>query len=369
MVLRIYDIGFRFTLRSFLSLTALIPIGVMSQSEYRSGFIVTSNHDTIHGYIKADVDWELAEEIFFKKDLQSETVFHYDPQELQSLDYGSGRHLRSFKVTGNGSTKHILAKRISSGKIDMYVRRYRNRVKADYILRDNSTNGYVYLHTPRKKQIKNNGKYYNKTEKGYIISIDSITNGFLRKSNISKISFSQRNIQKLIDSYNHQEAEKYPMNEYEPALERHYSFSAGLPINGPSYTYYRLAFYRETMKTERSLSISTINGVTYRHSGTYDIDDSQISKQHVLSIIPFGIKFQSKSGILKSYGYIGGGIALNWNTRPNELENDIKYPNFFGYPTINLGGGIKIDTGPMAILMEITPDFVSGIMINLGILY
>jgi outer membrane protein W len=88
----------------------------------------------------------------------------------------------------------------------------------------------------------------------------------------------------------------------------------------------------------------------------------------MFSLIPIGVNWHTKSGVIRPYAYVGVGLTLLVMT-DYQISN-YKYVgdsnSFVPLPGINIGAGAKIKVGSKFILLEITPTYWAGLYLNIG---
>lgn len=92
---------------------------VYSQFDYRKGYIVTNNYDTIHGFIEyANIKYA-PYSIHFRKDSLSNPV-KYTPKELTSVNIQGSRYYVSKEVTIYKDKQQLFLEYLLDGVLDLY---------------------------------------------------------------------------------------------------------------------------------------------------------------------------------------------------------------------------------------------------------
>lgn len=362
-----------------LFISTFISANLFTQTIYNSGFIITVQEDTIDGYILNNIDSEMAYKINFKEDSLNSRSETYTTSDLLGFSFDNGRTFDRFSINeSDGFSKdslYVFAKSVLKGKIDYWVWRHPQK-KSDIFLVNNSTNKTVHLTKPQKdiKSGKDGHTYIKKDLKhmGLLIYIKSDSVNF--KSSNKKIKYSEKILQEDIYKYNNKFKKNYPISKYTEKVEYNYDLMIGIPIRFQhDGVFYRAGIYTNKIYVEKSKNKSFISGITYFHwidnkEWDYSFELGMLNyKWQLLSIIPIGVKFQGNAKYIRTYGYVGVGLAILMHSdyKIVDFENTGSKTHFFLFPTINAGAGVKIKVGSKYILAELTPS-VTGIFINLG---
>ncbi|SDS68199.1 hypothetical protein SAMN04487764_2789 [Gillisia sp. Hel1_33_143] len=365
---------------NLLILIILFGHSLYSQDKYNSGYVLTTNKDTINGFILNQIDSELSYKIYFKSNLTDETNIEYNPNELLSFSFSSGRVFERKRIKNDNKTPkdsiYIFAKRIVKGKIDLFVRRHKKNSLKDFFITNNTSKREAHLVKPKKNEIKLDGKNYSKKDsnfKNYISFVKKDEN--LEAENNNKLSFGEKSIRKDIISFNRNFQDEYPIELYQEPFEYNYDILVGIPLSLKSEElHFRIGVYRNKTFIEKSNTFSYLTGVVYHH---WSDSDKKWNNQYqngtsnyrwqMLNIIPVGIKFQTNSKNIILYGYLGAGAAvLMMNDYIIEDYEIVGSQKDFGFlPTVNVGLGAKIKVNSNFILTEITPT-MNGVFVNVG---
>jgi len=350
--------------------------------DFKEGYIVTVEGDTLRGTIRKGTNEELSEEIQYiggAFDWDSET---YTTADLLGFGFDTGRTFVRMSTkderSSAGDSVQFFAKKNIDGKINMYTWHSQRRNEPDVFLINNKTQRKARLIQPEKKVVtRDDGKQYRQENKGHITSIGYILSDSLKAYKAkSNLRYNEQAIEKSILSYNEMYEDDFPMKFYKPEREFKYNVTVGMPVTAIDAKSFRGAIYRNRYFPEKSRVWSFFYGLSYR----YYHDDDDVSDQenvghhfrsHFISIVPFGIHVQSNSGSVKPYVY--GGFAIIFEI--SDYYNIVDYENlgndtrFNGYPFFNFGTGIKVRMGKSHLLLEITPTvpFDYGLFVNLGV--
>jgi len=358
----------------FLFVLVIIQLQINAQVKDLSGYIITNNQDTIHGYLRDDIDSKLSNSVEFHHDLSEENYMIYTPSQISGFSFNTGRTFKS--IPQKNDTAVEFGKEIVNGKIKMYMVRKKNSDKYKIFLVRSDTNLSVTLTAPTKKVIKSNGKTYNQINEKYLALLSYITENHKTKKSLNTVKFRDDDISKYIMQYNNDFEKAFPSSIYEENYKLTYDFAIGIPLRtGTGRTLFRFSAYRNKTRIEKTMNFSTIIGISYRYWGESEIPEIFTIKNytyyyrgHFLSIIPFGLSYQGNPRKVIPYAYAGIGLGIDItnsyiisNYEINGTEND-----FYFTPVFNCAVGLKYKLKSSYIFTEITPSVDDGFYINLG---
>ncbi len=128
------------------------------KDQWIKGFVITSESDTVNGYLLDKRDRKMAGEVSFSTENDRVPDALYTPADLGKFNYSYGRTFEKFSTSSFIPTDSVdsafFAKKILTGKIDLFVLRLKGN-KNDIILRNNSSGKMVRLTQPQKTTIVN----------------------------------------------------------------------------------------------------------------------------------------------------------------------------------------------------------------------
>ncbi len=365
--------------RVIVLLASVFLLNITNAQTVSPGYIVTTEKDTIRGFIIDQTDAELGLGIEFKKELSNPKASYFSSGDLLGFGFNYGRLFErvSMEDDSNDSVK-VFAKRIVQGKIDMLVWR---RLKGDspYIFLTNKpSRREVYMTRPREKSASKDSEVPNTLDKkkhiGLLIYVKSDSSNSLPDE--EDFRYSKKSITKNIQAYNSSFDKDFPVSQYKDPKKFTYDITVGTPILWtPEGFNFRVAFYRNKTLPEKSRKISLTRGISYRHwtegeeyeGDLKNVDDNY--RQQLLTIIPIGVNVHGNSGRIRPYAYIGVGLTflLMTNHHIVNYENTGDSYTFVPIPSVNIGAGAKIKVGSNFILCELTPAGAGGgLYLNLG---
>ena len=353
------------------------------KDQWTKGFVITSGSDSVTGYLLDQPDRKLAGEVSFSTEDDRVPDALYTPADIDKFCYSYGRTFEKFFtssfIPADSVESVFFAKKILTGKIDLYVLRIKGNIN-DILLRNNSSNKMVRLTQPQKTTyINEQGDEAILKDKNYlglltIVKTDSAQPVILSPEDLR---YSVKEIKKNIAKYNEGFATKYPAREYTERKRISYEISGGINLLdkkiGYDYNSFRVSGYRNRTNTEKNPNLTFIQGITFNYSTEKDSSDryhgeSYEYTQFFINLIPIGVKLQTKPGWITGYAYFGIGAGMMIEIDKTYKEDDLSgtTKDFIPLPLAVIGLGTKIKAGPVGILAEVVPAY-NGIFINLGL--
>ena len=352
----------------------VITVGLISnqafaQKNLESGFIIKQNRDTIQGFIPYEVDYKLIRRVNFHDNNVASEATTYLPDQLLAFGFHTGRIFESVKV-GKDSLSYF-AKKISTGKIDLFMIRYKNTKDTKYHLRRNDIDMCIDITPPQESKVNKDGKQYSYSDNKYIGNINLVTEKDAYEKELENLKYRTKDIQVFIDRFNLVEEEAFPPSSYKDRIGYTIDATFGLPVYWQSeINEYRAAVYIDKTNRDKSNKIAYRMGMSFRYwkrkEGNYD-DGSDIQK--MIKIIPLGIRWQSDHKKVLPYAYAGLGL-MYWQDINFQYENEVKVDeyneNLWGI-IVNAGIGVKFKLGGNYLLLEYTPVLIQSLgFINIG---
>ncbi|WP_372919979.1 hypothetical protein [Salegentibacter sp.] len=343
-----------------------------AQEEFKSGYLVDLESDTLRGFIKEDTDARLAKSLTFKTSLQDSGSKEYTPKELKAFGFDYGRNFKRQRSNLKDSPGFVFTKRLLKGKTDLYVWRKKGQSKPDMFITNNEIDKTVHLVNPSKRKLTaEDGKKFSGKDRKYLGLLNSIKTE-QQVQDRKDIRFSEKRIYEDLLDYNRQFSENHPVSEYEEKQVNRYEILVGMPLeNAAGATQFRVSILRDKQRIERSRNWSYLRGISYRHWGNEDRELPDFKngtanyRWQTLSLIPIGVKYQSAKGVIRPYAYagLGAGLLLMTDYVIENYENTGNDKVFGFGPTANIGAGLKIKLGDGYLLTEITPT-IDGVFFN-----
>ncbi len=362
----------------FFYLIATVKYSVAQNSDLLPGYIITNAGDTVSGYLKYESDTKLKKRVLFYKNKTDNIPEIYTPSDIEGFSFNTGRYFKSFQQKDD--TASVFAKKLISGKVNMFVTGTNSNKKNTIFLFRSDTSMMVELNPPEKSVHYENGEEYHFTYRKYIGKIAYITSTDISEKNLNTLNYNTRIIKKYLTKYNDLYKDTNPVTIYRDSSRYSFDIMAGFPfrLNFNKVTCFRTALYFDKTFVEKNPNISIRMGGSFSYRNSNEgVDKSvkseyQMFKKKTLSILPVGIKYFITKKRIIAYAYILLGFTYNvheeYVVRDYELHH-IRHDTFVG-TTINPGVGTKFKINSGFILFEITPilnlDGYPQLMFNLG---
>lgn len=144
-------------------LTVFGSVSVFSQSDFRDGYIVKNNGDTLRGLVDFRGNKASTQKCTFKEDKNSDRKV-FTPEEIQSYRFIDHKYYESRLVESEGVVKKLFLEYLIDGEVDVYF--FRDLEGEHYLIDDDSGNLIELVNTVKEMQIDN--KRYEQERKEYL---------------------------------------------------------------------------------------------------------------------------------------------------------------------------------------------------------
>ena len=293
-----------------IAITAFVNNCAQAQ-DFKKGYIVNLNHEKIQGYLEERTDDELRNKVIFSTELNGEKIT-YTAGELQSFGFNYGRTFQNFLLkTSNGTDSiptNVFAKRIWTGKIEIYTIQYDNNL-VEYILKNNFTNEWVLLKRPVNETYIVNGSTIEKRDIKYLQQLTAIKkdskDAYIEQKDIG---YSKSSILANIKAYDSKYEDKYPMKYYVEKRGKLYGVSYGFQIANTkkSQNAFRLSVFRDFMLIERSRRLAFHQGISYTQCNEYGKAENKFK---AINFSLVGLKMQGDPKFVVPYANLSFGLV------------------------------------------------------------
>lgn len=146
-----------------IGIILLCTLSINAQTDFRSGFIITNNNDTIHGLIDYKGNKANARKCIFTSDINSKKQV-FTPEEIKSYRFTNSKYYISKYVKIENKEKQLFLEYLIKGIVSIYY--YRDKHGEHYLAGDES--GDIHELKNEKKEIVKNNISYLKPSKKYI---------------------------------------------------------------------------------------------------------------------------------------------------------------------------------------------------------
>ncbi|NVO18345.1 MAG: hypothetical protein HXX13_01520 [Bacteroidetes bacterium] len=129
---------------------------VLAQNDFRPGFIITLNNDTLKGLLQYKGSISSARKCGFKASEDAEQV-HYSPTEIKSYRFQDGKYYVSRNVSIEGKVDTLFLEYLIDGIVDIYY--YRDGQDKENYLVDPGDGNFIVLDDSARVFIRNGSRY------------------------------------------------------------------------------------------------------------------------------------------------------------------------------------------------------------------
>ncbi len=146
-----------------VALASILSIQIFAQTDFRAGYVIKNNNDTVYGQIKYLGSQNSSEKCIFQKDSLSEEQI-FTPTDILGYRYENKKYYVSKSVSSNGKTKDLFLEFLINGVVDIYY--FRDEMEDHYFIEER--NGNLIELKNKVSNIKQNNDTYQKESKEYI---------------------------------------------------------------------------------------------------------------------------------------------------------------------------------------------------------
>ena len=147
----------------FLIILFLKNICIFAQSDFKKGYILTINNDTVKGLIDLNSDANSIHHCKFKTD-ENAPFTEYYPSSINGYRFDNGRYYISKNIKIDSTLSKIFLEYLVDGISDLYFFRDKN---GDHFLIEKKPDDFVEVHK-FDKTVRKNGVDYTTTDNRYI---------------------------------------------------------------------------------------------------------------------------------------------------------------------------------------------------------
>lgn len=228
---------------------------VFGQADFRSGYIINKQNDTIPGFI--NYSGNKLEECIFKSGSVSESTT-YSPESIEAFGFENDKYFESKMVKSIDSTQRVFIEVLVKGEVSLYHYKYRFFVEKDR---------GVFYELKSEKQIVNIEGNRSYQEVGRYIGILKylLQECDLLSQKIERIKINQENLTKLIETYNSCISADYvSYKDSKPWTKVSYGIAGG-------YDFYKLNLKVFFIRPAEEMSANNLQGDNFAIGGFVNI--------------------------------------------------------------------------------------------------
>ncbi|HLY69471.1 MAG TPA: hypothetical protein VKR53_07060 [Puia sp.] len=327
-----------------IALLLCISIYSSAQNNFVAGFIVSTNGDTLHGYLQEELRNQLVFQIQFKTDKSNPSIQTFSTNDVKSFKYETGDSYRklTFKNTfpDSGYVETVFAMELVEGAYHLYS--YILKEETYFIVEGNGVSYLLYNTTYNA-----NGAVL--TEGNYIARLGVLAASCPNKSfNTEQLNYGEKDISKYIfDLNNCLSPNTAAINHYQrpKAISQIVVFAGGIILGKNKNQVTADAAMRFTYP-QLSKDLYIIVGIHYSKANRIQKDVDQYYNHFTylfndeIICVPLTLQYNFKIGAV--HPYISGGFAASHLSEKNAATNYnspyIPAQNSFGISVIGAIG-------------------------------
>lgn len=176
----------------------LVSMTTYAQKDYRAGYIITQDFDTLHGLIDYRGEIKNSKECWFKENGSSEEVA-YNPGEIYSYRFVDGKYYISKKIIIDGQEVTGFVEYLVNAQANLYY--YADYEKGSHYYIENESEGLVELKNEKKEYYEDNVRYVRETNEhiGALTIVFKDTPDLIPK--INNVDLTHKSLIKITKDY------------------------------------------------------------------------------------------------------------------------------------------------------------------------
>jgi hypothetical protein len=147
-------------LRLLFLLCLANPVILTAQSDFRSGYVVNNNDDTLYGYIEYKGDMANARKCVFARDKNAEKQV-FTPEQIKGYRFNDSKYFVTRTIKTGDTEELLFLEYLINGVVDMYY--YRDDLGDHYFI-DNGDGQIRALKNDVKEVYRNNTRYFKESK-------------------------------------------------------------------------------------------------------------------------------------------------------------------------------------------------------------
>lgn len=340
----------------FLAIGGWLCFGVVNNDvfaqDYRPGYIIKSNLDSVNGYIRYSTERKNSSYSKFRPS-RKEKSRTFSPDDLKGYGFHGDKRYKSIYLPDDTSHRKVFAKELAIGPLGLYQHRETFLVKKD---------SFILLPVPKKEFVD--------SDRGKMLKQDLRYKGLLNQLvadcslSAENTNYSEKDLVELVTNYNRCRGFEAPAREGKPMFKVNYSVFAGY-----SKSKFNVWDYPETFEPSSTItgglgfdissprifdrifftiSASYLKNIFQTNRTTSEGDDliHREAKMNFTSIkVPFGLRYNFLSSRNTPYIKIGftTSVLLDHNIKISEV---VETPDGTMFVTQYSDGGFDIKKSP-----------------------
>ncbi|MCB8994678.1 MAG: hypothetical protein H6538_03615 [Bacteroidales bacterium] len=183
----------------------VVFIPMHGQANYKEGYIITWEGDSLFGYIKSKGIKKMGTECLFKANSKDDAISYF-PSDIQSYRFLNGKYYVSKKVVLNGIPQYVFLEFLINGKADLYSFKDENNIQ--YYIQNEGDSLIELLNTEVERIIQD--EHFILEKKEYIGLLKNTFSDYPSiYPEIEKLNFETEQLIKITKDYHNLVCEDY----------------------------------------------------------------------------------------------------------------------------------------------------------------
>ncbi|MFO7658752.1 MAG: hypothetical protein R6W78_16955 [Bacteroidales bacterium] len=312
---------------------------ILAQSDFRPGYFVNNDNDTIHGLIDYKGNKANAKKCIYKADSDSKHQ-EFTPEEIKSFRFIDSKYYVSKTITLENDTMTLFLEYLINGIVDIYY--YRDGKGEHYLINNGSINLYE-LKNDRKEIVKYNNTYIKESKEyiGLLKIAFKESPTIMRKA--ESISLDHKSLINISQDYHKEICPDKECIIYEkklPKMEYHFGLFIGLNKNSIYETSDIIGDFDYLSNSQFEGSFSPLIGFYYKKNMPYinerlfflyECFYSQMNIKITNSFVDPYNNYRYSNNITYSQKIVGNNLLLKYEFNRGTIRPTFHTGAFFSY--------------------------------------
>ncbi len=289
---------------------SFIFTSLIAQSNYKSGYLVKNNKDTVRGFILEAIESDYSKLVNFKSDSGSSARI-FLPGDIQSFGVGSGIYKSiSFLNTDPEILKRdsCFARKLITGKYDLFV--FARGDRQFYLIKNDTSTYFLY-----NSLLSNNGELITQGNYTNTLNLISIPCEKLA-SRYDRVGYGEKEMSDFVLALNKCISPETAVSYYQKpkSVMQIFLFAGGLPLGKNS----QLTLDGSLRVSVPSVNKNTFLNIGLHYSSTHVISNRNdyyygnytVTSTYNIFSVPLTIQYDFTRGRIRPYVY--GGVGLGY---------------------------------------------------------
>lgn len=190
-------------MKYIITIGIIVFLGILqlkAQSDFRNGYVIKNNNDTIYGLIDYKGNKANAKKCIFRKDINSEKQV-FNPDEIKGFRFINSKYYISKTINIGNETEQLFLEYLINGIIDIYYYRDDN---GEHYLVDNGRDNLIELKNEEKEIIIGDTRYVKESKEYIGILKVTFKESPMVSKRVENISLNHKSLINITHDYHNQ---------------------------------------------------------------------------------------------------------------------------------------------------------------------